>query len=111
MSDLLRLRSSVLERLLDIAGFREVRIDVLSRVNEKGIELLATPLKSEVGQSDERIQTQQGNASLNGVLDSVREILNSARWRLLLRWILRRAVGFCQVRNNHLSVALGPQCP
>ena len=45
-------------------------------------------------------------AYLDRVVDLVREVLDSARRRLLLRWVLRRGVRLCEVGNNDLNVAL-----
>ena len=45
------------------------------------------------------------------MLYGVGEVLQGADGCLLLRWVLGGAIALCQVRDDHLDVALGTQCP
>lgn len=91
--DLLKLyllASRVFERALDKVGFRKVLVAGLCGLDEVVVEVLARPL--------------------DRVLDLVREVFDRATWSLSLWRVLRRAVRFSEVRDDHLSVAFRAKC-
>lgn len=46
---------------------------------------------------------------LQGVLDAVREVLESAQWNGIIRSGCVLPVGLCQVRHDHESMTLAPK--
>ncbi len=76
-------------QLFEVGRLIEVAVDIFCTLTKGALEELSSPL--------------------NSVLDFVRKVLKRADGNRFLLWVTAGAIGFCQVRHYHLSIALCPQ--